>query len=194
MLGDQTPKSSSFLDNLFGNLYADEGKGNYVRYNVSGDHLESEGIGEGGSAGYAQALNNLNRSKESERTNNDSMIGPNLSFGIGVAPDVYSFGREVKNGFGISPFLNRSNNLQVSVFGGNGIRSSVVGTNASTMLYSNYTKSILNNSGLSFGIGIGINFGVETVNYATDENMSFLHMLADWLYQQVAQLLLQLQV
>ncbi|HOS46923.1 MAG TPA: hypothetical protein PLQ69_10655 [Paludibacter sp.] len=42
-LGNQTPKSSSFLDNLLGNLYADEGKGNYVRYDVSGDHIEFAG-------------------------------------------------------------------------------------------------------------------------------------------------------
>ncbi|HOU85870.1 MAG TPA: hypothetical protein PK158_13600, partial [Spirochaetota bacterium] len=56
-LGNQAPKSSSFLDNLLGNLYADEGKGNYVPYNVGGDYMVFEGIGEGGSAGYAQALN-----------------------------------------------------------------------------------------------------------------------------------------
>ena len=44
MLGDQSGSSRSpFLDNLFGNLYADEGKGEYVSYNVSGENIKDGG-------------------------------------------------------------------------------------------------------------------------------------------------------
>ena len=83
MVGSQAPRNASLWDNITGNLYADEGKGNYVSYNVGGSALEYDAsIAAGGSTGYTYALNSSARNNGSETYSEPLQANFNGLFGL----------------------------------------------------------------------------------------------------------------
>ncbi|MBP8084187.1 MAG: hypothetical protein KAZ87_13395 [Spirochaetes bacterium] len=110
MLGDQSPKSASFLDNLLGNLHAEEGLGNYVKYVVNGDHVEYQGKQKNVTTGYDQVL----RPESGETT---SGLSPFSITTVGISTTVSTLDAYVGYGLGTGNILSSKTGIGLRFYG-----------------------------------------------------------------------------
>ena len=79
---------------------------------------------------------------------------------------------QVTNGYGIRPYLNSANNLEVAIYGKNGIVGEVIGTNARHMLAGNYATNVLKGSGSAYGYGAAVAIGSDYYNFMNNSDVS----------------------